>query len=99
MTVVLKTEKEHCFDFDYGESQLSPRSRCAIIRYSSYQQGFSLWKSMVDEVRMLPAALTLHSQPSNSAKVVEYEALLGIGSMAWSGGVLNCSPFFLYRRI
>jgi hypothetical protein len=99
VTVVLKTETEHSFEFDHGDSRLSPHGPCVSIRYSRFQRPFSLWKSMVDEVRILPTALKVDHQPSKNDKSVEYEALIGIGSMAWSGGVLNCSPFYLYRRI
>jgi hypothetical protein len=98
-TVVLKTEKEHCFDYDYGNSLLSPYDQCVIIRYSGYQGCFSLWKSMLDEVRMLPTVLKVDPNPSKNSKAVDYEVLLGIGSMTWSGGALNGSPFCLYRRM
>jgi hypothetical protein len=44
---------------------------------------------MIDEVRVLPCKLDDES---------EIEVLIGFGSMAWSGGVLNSSPFCLYRN-
>ena len=96
LTVVLKTEKEHQFEYDIDDSRLPPCNPCISIDYSKYQHDFSLWKSMKDEVRMLPSAIKSASEHSEA---VVYEVMIGLGSMTWSGGILNCSPFCLYRKL
>ena len=53
------------------------------LTYASYQFPLSLWRTMEDELRVLPAT--------------DGQVLLGMGHMAWSGGILNCSPFCLHR--
>lgn len=86
VTVILKTELDHSFDLELADSRLHPGQPSIVVTYKPYQGPLSLWKSMVDELRILPC---------NSAT---HDILIGMGSMGWSGGVLNCSPFCLYRR-
>lgn len=85
---------KHCFDYGIADSTLSKKTRpllAVLLRYANHQRvatsGWKsiLWRSMVDEVRMVNCI--------NGECV-----LLGLGSMAWSGGVWNASPFVLWRE-
>ncbi len=46
---------------------------------------------MVDEVRLLKVPIIEDDEEKFDL------ILLGMGSMAWSGGMYNCQPFCLYR--
>lgn len=76
------TEYQHNFDYAIAPSDLS-KDPSLILRYSKYQFQLSLWYSMMDEVRIVP--------------VESGQVLIGMGSMTWSGGMLNASPFCLWR--
>ena len=76
------TEFEHAFDFSVDSSQVQPDAESILVLYSKYQHPVSLWKTMVDEVRLLPGS---------------DDVMIGLGSMAWSGGGLNGAPFCLWR--
>jgi len=78
-------EKEHTFDYAVESSRLLPDTQSVILRYNKHQSFFSLWRTMMDEIRILPL-------------LSDYEILIGMGCMAWSGGMLNASPFCLYRN-
>ncbi|KAL7576299.1 hypothetical protein ACA910_018122 [Epithemia clementina (nom. ined.)] len=92
-TVVLKC---HEFGFSQEPSRLLMSvgpdesaltgSSCVALTYSPYHPGLSLWKSMRDELRLVPL-------PSSS----NVQILIGLGYMAWSGGIRNASPFCLWR--
>lgn len=70
------------FDVSIHDSSLHAPHPCIRLVYSNHQSSLSLWKTMVDELRILPG----------------YEdVLLGVGSMAWSGGSANSAPFCLHR--
>jgi hypothetical protein len=86
VTVTLKTETNHAFDWGVDRSPLSADKKSIVLNYERHQKNWSLWKHMTDELRMLPV-------DANG----QYDILLGLGSMRWSGGALNCSPFCLYR--
>ena len=81
---------DHSFDFGLEPSRIAPNLKSLILRYNRHQtfrsSGWTslLWKSMVDEIRIVECA--------NGDCV-----LLGLGCMAWSGGMLNGSPFCLFR--
>jgi hypothetical protein len=77
-------ETEHSFQYAIASSSVDKNSSAVKLVYANFQPPWSLWKTMVDEVRLVPA--------SNGA------VLLGLGSMAWSGGMLNSSPFCLWQR-
>lgn len=79
-----KIELVHKFDTSSGPS-VFPGGNSVIIRYKSYQSFFSPWRTMVDELRVL------------KLDSVDGEILIGMGSMGWSGGRLNSSPFCLVR--
>jgi hypothetical protein len=75
-------ENEHSFDYAVEPSKILPEEESIRLRYSNYQSPISLWKTMVDEVRLLPGT---------------DDVLIGMGSVAWGGGMLNASPFCLWR--
>jgi len=77
-------ETEHRFDYSIRSSGLGDGTTTSLVLdYSPYQQPFSLWKTMGDELRVVP--------------VKSGQVLIGLGLMGWSGGILNSSPFCLYR--
>lgn len=76
-------EKRHEFDFEIQESKLAPGSRSVRLVYNKYHRFLSPWHTMSDELRLVSAA--------------ETDVLIGMGCMAWSGGMLNASPFCLWR--
>jgi hypothetical protein len=89
-TVTLATETDHGFDYEVVSSSSlsaagggSAAAAAVVIRYGRHQPFFSLWRSMRDELRVLPGS--------------DGTILIGLGSMAWSGGPLNAAPFCLYR--
>lgn len=85
-------ESEHLFDMRLQTSKLdrskndntqkSPDS--LVLEYTAHQSPLSLWRTMMDEVRIVPL--------DGDTRV-----LIGLGYMAWSGGRLNASPFLLFR--
>ena len=68
------------------------------LKYSPYQGNLSLWKTMVDELRIIkvPKGKIERSNQQNNGDNTDY-ILLGMGSMAWSGGMYNCQPFCLHK--
>jgi hypothetical protein len=97
ITAVLKTEKEHPFLYDVTASRLYPYAPSLQIDYSNNQGTFSLWKGMKDEVRLLPK-ISSEEEGNIAKKNNQYDILIGLGSLSWSGGIYNCSPFCLYRK-
>lgn len=83
-----KIDTEHKFDVKVSQSRL--RGEGCLLDYSSYQEKFSPWKTMVDEVRVLRC--NSHDDESD-----DYSILLGMGSLGWSGAFLNSQPFCLAR--
>jgi hypothetical protein len=89
-------EKVH--NFDYAASSPSIFGNTSIqLNYSRHQGIFSLWKTMVDEVRILEIP-SPRKQLSNGTEQSDF-ILLGVGSMAWSGGMYNCQPFVLKKSL
>ena len=76
-------EEEHVFDYALQSSKLQPGTESIVLDYSPYQSPFSLWKTMQDEVRVVPC--------------LDGDVLVGFGCMSWSGGMLNSSPFVLHK--
>lgn len=70
------------FDVSIQESKLNPGKPSIELKYFNHQSPISPWKTMVDELRMVPGT---------------NDVLLGMGSMAWSGGSANSAPFCLRR--
>lgn len=98
-------EMEHEFEYSIRPSYLSDQTNVIGLDYTKSQSRISLWKSMVDEIRIVDVqALRTKvcggcdgpQQPQEPDQ--QYQILLGLGSMAWSGGMLNASPFCLYRK-
>ena len=85
------TENEHSFDSCIQPSRLNDNiddsNSVVALTYSNYQAPLSLWKTMMDELRVVPMAEGSDGQ-----------VLIGLGCMAWSGGMLNASPFCLWRE-
>lgn len=77
-------DTEHKFDMSIRASKLGSKDNSLILDYSKYQFPLSLWRTMMDEVRVV----SLEGEP---------RVLIGLGYMAWSGGRWNSSPFLLYR--
>jgi hypothetical protein len=90
-TVILKTEKEHLFGYKLDPSRLYPHESSICLDYTNSQSKLSLWKGMKDELRVLPIS-------PNPNSMNKYDILIGLGSLSWSGGIYNCSPFCLYRK-
>ena len=101
-TVILKTEKQHVFDYKFDLSRLYPHEPSICLDYTNSQSTFSLWKGMKDELRVLPTTTPILSSSSSSSQSIssynKYDILIGLGSLNWSGGIYNCSPFCLYRK-
>jgi hypothetical protein len=70
------------FDVSIQESSLHAGNPCIRLRYFDRQSLVSPWKTMVDELRIVPGY---------------DDVLLGMGAMAWSGGSANSAPFCLHR--
>lgn len=77
------TNREHEFDYKIQSSKVAPAGNAVRLKYSKYQSLFSLWRTMSDEVRLIPG---------------DVEILIGMGCMGWSGGFLNAAPFCLFRE-
>jgi hypothetical protein len=103
-TVILKTEKEHVFEYKLDPSRLYPHESSICLDYTNSQGTLSLWKGMKDELRVLPTTPTSISssiamdENTGSNSMTKYDILIGLGSLRWSGGIYNCSPFCLYRK-
>ena len=91
-------QHRHAFDVSVQPSRLRPDLQSIQLRYhrrrcpkitTTHHLSFLLWTTMVDELRIVPV------QEHEDASV---EVLLGLGSLAWSGGVWNASPFVLWRN-
>jgi hypothetical protein len=84
-------KKVHNFDYSLSSSIFGRSS--IKLDYSRHQGQLSLWKTMVDEVRVLKV-------PNSSGETNDEKfdlILIGAGSMLWSGGMYNCQPFCLYQ--
>lgn len=77
------TQYEHKFDTSIETSGIDGTKNALIVKYSKYQFPLSLWSTMIDELRFIDDGQT--------------QVLIGMGSMGWSGGRLNSSPFCLFR--
>lgn len=73
---------DHTFDYSLEGSALDDGYSC-VLRYRRHHSRLSLWRSMRDELRVL--------------SLTDGDVLIGMGSMTWSGGSLNASPFCLWR--
>lgn len=86
-------EKQHRFAYTLSPSKLDSRTSL-VLQYGDYQRNkLSLWKSMMDELRMIE----VYDDRREDSSIPKTRVLLGMGHMAWSGGVWNASPFMLQR--
>jgi len=82
---------QHNFNYEITPSNLAKgKVKSLRLTYVISQNFPSLWSTMNDELRFL----RVPSKTGNSCHGI----LIGIGSMAWSGGVWNGSPFCLWNR-
>jgi len=89
-------KRTHKFDFKLSPSKVFPGNGSIELTYSPYQKNpLSLWKSMVDELRVL-RKFDAYDEHGHGEKVL---FLLGMGSMGWSGGMYNAAPFLLWKKI
>lgn len=86
--------------FERPDESALTGSSCVVLDYSPHQPWLSLWKSMRDEIRMvpLPSLLLSSSSSKEGGGGGELQLLIGLGAMAWSGGVRNSAPFCLWRQ-
>lgn len=104
---------EHGFEYFIRSSRLvqsssestSTNKNVIALDYTKSQSIMSPWRTMVDEIRILDVSQILRSSTADGRENPDlhqnqqYQILLGLGCMAWSGGMLNASPFCLYRKI
>ena len=107
--VDIDIELEHSFAISIAPSSLRHRrndvgnSKSIMLNYSPYQGILSPWKTMVDELRVLkPPPLNTSNSKSKSRNGSDNDEdgrgiLLCVGSMAWSGGYWNGTPFLLVQ--
>mmetsp|Transcript_10212 Transcript_10212/g.24544 ORF Transcript_10212/g.24544 Transcript_10212/m.24544 type:complete len:322 (+) Transcript_10212:29-994(+) len=102
---------QHQFDYWIEDSKIQPGTKSLILKYNRYQSlsFLSPWHTMRDEIRILPESLLRSIQTLGEEKGggdsgsttnitgTTTDVLLGMGSMAWSGGALNSAPFCLIR--
>ncbi|OEU12924.1 hypothetical protein FRACYDRAFT_244198 [Fragilariopsis cylindrus CCMP1102] len=69
------------------------------LNYSNYQSSpyTSLWYTMTDELRYITVPTNGDKEDGERSSCINKNILIGLGSMSWSGGYLNCSPFVLWR--
>jgi hypothetical protein len=76
-------QEKHKFDYGIKESKIHRGTKSVQLQYYRYQSSpISLWYTMTDEIRPVP------NHPN---------VFIGMGCMAWSGGMLNAAPFCLWR--
>lgn len=78
---------QNAHKFEYYKSKSKLKGNGILLDYSRHQNMLSPWKTMKDEIRVL--------RRSDINGKNDITILLGVGSMAWSGGFLNCQPFCL----
>uniref|UniRef100_A0A7R9ZM65 Uncharacterized protein n=1 Tax=Craspedostauros australis TaxID=1486917 RepID=A0A7R9ZM65_9STRA len=75
--------EKHGFDVTIEPSLMQPNKASLHLKYSNYQQPISLWKTMEDELRVVP---------NTDGKV-----MIGMGCLHLTGGMRNAAPFCLYQ--
>jgi hypothetical protein len=78
-------ERQHTFEYGLDNSRLDSSRKSIVLQYSNHQGPLSLWKTMSDELRIIRI-------PGEDSIL-----MIGFGSMAWSGGHWNASPFCLWK--
>jgi len=86
---------------DNSDTKSNNSNKSICLNYSNYRSTpLSLWYTMKDEVRFVNVPIpipTRPGQPEPQHPQQQQSILIGLGSMLWSGGKLNCSPFLLWR--
>jgi hypothetical protein len=77
-------QHRHLFLYSLEPSLIDKSSLSLTLDYRPFSK-FSLWTTMRDELRLLPLPQS------------DYDIMIGMGSMGWSGGHLNSSPFVLWK--
>ena len=101
---------QHQFDYGIEDSKIQPGTKSLFLKYNRYQSlsFLSPWYTMRDEIRVVPESLLrsiltlkgdegLDAGSTTNTTSTTTDVLLGMGSMAWSGGALNSAPFCLIR--
>lgn len=100
---------QHQFDYLIEPSRIQRGTKSLITRYHRYQtlSFISPWYTMKDELRVVPNHVLLEilqkargdvgGAAAASTRSCPVDVLLGMGSMAWSGGALNSAPFCLIK--
>lgn len=91
---------QHQFVYSIKASKLDGRPSI-VLDYSKRNSWLSPWKTMVDELREVEVIVTDDDDKKNfmkKRKSKKISVLLGMGSIGWSGGLLNCAPFILVRE-
>ena len=83
-----QNEKETQHKFDYSTSPSFFGGQGLVLKYKEYQGVLSPWRTMEDEVRVFRPR-------SKGGGRQDACILLGMGSIAWSGGYFNSQPFCL----
>ena len=107
-------ELEHSFAISIEPSSIRRRRRDTVdksmvdddndskksimLNYSPYQSILSPWKTMVDELRVLKPPPDTSTRKDLNGDKDKRGILLCVGSMAWSGGYWNGTPFLLVQR-
>jgi len=82
---------------DNSDTNSNNSNKSMCLNYSNYRSTpLSLWYTMKDEVRFVNVPMPIPTIPGQQ-KQQQQSILIGLGSMLWSGGKLNCSPFLLWR--
>jgi hypothetical protein len=103
--------QKHDFDYSLEKSKfVNDETKSISLKYSKYQSSpyTSLWYTMTDELRYITLPTTVYNDNDDdddddgedngeTKRYINKNILIGLGSMSWSGGHLNCSPFVLWR--
>jgi len=82
---------------DNSDTNSNNSNKSICLNYSNYRSTpLSLWYTMKDEVRFVNVPIPIPTIPGQQ-EPQQHSILIGLGSMLWSGGKLNCSPFLLWR--
>jgi hypothetical protein len=80
----VEIQTEHTFDYCIEASPLDGKPSLRLA-YTRHQFPLSLWRTMRDEMRLIPCA--------------DGKVMIALGLMGWSGGIFNAQPFCLYTSV
>merc|ERR1712071_239714 len=87
----LNAEMDRTFEYELSPSVFDSRTSLKLKYTNHVPNPVSWMKTMVDELRFVEVVVD-DNEKKNKAFV-----LLGMGSMAWSGGAWNAAPFLLMQ--